>query len=333
MPRGLRLSMPEVDPILDRTERSLVERALAWLRERRPRDSSVLWGQVKRVALLGEALERAPSLVLPATLGAETRDETTLVAELAHRDPLGGEIALPEKALVARAFLMAKIALLRGFVTALRPGAPGAEPTLCQEVRGELAQSIYTLMATEILLDLLSDPEIDAETKARAARQVVLIWDRAVQLEIDDFCPMLEAAWKARSRLAVRFGALLGVGEYLRLAHEDCPSEFLEFFGRDDVSPAELEAFEEFLFNLPHEDVVKLRAAMKQGAHAVVDASFAARVLGRPLIEVAAVDDPEALYRSYRRRHAAAEFRRVTAVPGPLRVAEAYIMRFVLNKT
>jgi hypothetical protein len=332
MLRGTRLSMPDVDPILDRTERSLVDRALAWLRERRPRDSSVLWGQVKRVAVLGGALEQTPSLLLPSTLGAETQDEHTLVTELAQLDPMDGELALPEKALVARAFLVAKIGLLRGFLTALSPGAPGAEPSLCQEFRGELGQSIYTLMATEILMGLLRDAEVAESTKERAARQLVLIWDRAVQLEIDDFCPLLEAAWRARSRLAVHFGALLGVGEYVRLVNEDCPSEFLEFFGRDDVSEGELAALEEFLFNLPHEDLAKLRTAMRSAGQKVIDAAFAQRVLGRPLDEVAAVDDPEALYRSYRRRRAGAEFRRLIGVDGPLRVAEAYIMTFVLHQ-
>jgi hypothetical protein len=331
MLRGLRLSMRDVDPILDRTERSLVERALAWLRDRQPRASSGLWAQVKRIAVLGATLDETPSLFLPSTMGARTRDETTLIAELAQLDPMGGELALPEKALTSRAFLVAKIGLLGEFRTALEPGAPGAEPTLHDEFVGELGQSIYTLMATEILIGLLGDGELDMETKLRAARQLVLIWDRAVQLEIDDFCPLLEAAWRARSRLAVHFGALLGVGEYLRLANQDCPSEFLEFFSRDEASDGELAALEEFLFNLPFEDLGKLRAAMRAASQAVCDGEFARRVLGRPIDDSAAVDDPEALYRSYRRRRAAAEYRRLIGAPGPLRVAEAHIMTYVLG--
>src|SRR3954454_20406539 len=100
---NVRLSMPDVDPILDRTERSLVERALAWLRTTRPRDSAVLWNQVKRVAMLGNVLEQTPSLLMPSSLGGTERDARSLVAELSHLDPMGGELALPEKAHVARA--------------------------------------------------------------------------------------------------------------------------------------------------------------------------------------------------------------------------------------
>src|SRR5687767_13761223 len=100
---------------------------------------------------------------------------------------MAGDLVLPEKAHVARAFLLSKIALLRAFEEAL-----GAEPGLHAEVHAEVSQSVYTLIATEILTDLLLDPGVGAHTRSRVARQLILIWDRAAQLEIDDFCPMLE---------------------------------------------------------------------------------------------------------------------------------------------
>lgn len=328
--RGVRLSMPEVDPVLDRTERSLVERALAWLRTARPRDSAVLWSQVKRVAMLGNVLEETPSLLLPTSLGAMERDARSLVGELSHLDPMSGELPLPEKAHIARAFLFAKIALMRGFQTALSPEV-GGDPQLWREVHAELAQAVYTLIATEILVGLLSEDAVPDRNKRRAARQLMLIWDRAAQLEIDDFCPMLEAAWHARNQVQVRFGALLGCSEYMRLVGSDCPSEFLEFFARDGVEEEELQAFDEFLFNLPYEDLIRLRAAVKNEGVNVVGLEDAARILGRPLAETAAVNDPEAFYRSYRRRRLAAGFRQMTHSPGPRWTAEAHIMMHVLD--
>ena len=102
MARRIRLSMPAVDPILDRTEKGLVERALAALRRSRPRDSAVLWAQVKRVALLGVSLDEAPSLVVPASFGGARADEATLLGELVRLDPFGADVRLPEKAIVAR---------------------------------------------------------------------------------------------------------------------------------------------------------------------------------------------------------------------------------------
>src|SRR5205823_1860587 len=155
-----------------------------------------------------------------------------------------------------------KIALLRAFRVALAPGAPGADAALEGEFRAEVAQSIYTAIATEILSTLLGDPEVAEPIRARAAEQLVLIWEHATHVEIDDFCPMLEAAWCARSRVHASLGALLGTAEYLRLAHEDCPGQFLDYFARDDITPGESQAFEEFLFAMPHEELERLRAAM-----------------------------------------------------------------------
>lgn len=63
----------------------------------------------------------------------------------------------------------------------------------------------------------------------------------------------------------------------------------------------------------------------------MVDVADAARILGRPMAETATVDDPEALYRSYRRRRLAAEFRHMSHAPGPRWTAEAYIMLHVLE--
>ena len=57
-----------------------------------------------------------------------------------------------------------------------------------------------------------------------------------------------------------------GTAEYMRLVQQNCPDQFLDFFTRDNVSMGENQAFEEFLFGMPHEDLVQLRARMQQDA-------------------------------------------------------------------
>ena len=321
---------PEVDPVLDSRERQLVERSLAWLREHRPRESAALWDHVKRVARLGDVLDRTPTLPLgSATLDVDVQ-EADLVDRLAHADPMDRELFLPEKAHVARAFHLAKIALLRELrqVLSARDGS-GGDVTLHAEVHSELAQSVYTLIATEILVGMLSDQLLAEHHRRRAARQLILVWERAAQLEIDDFCPLLEAAWRARSRIGVQFGALVGAGEYMRLVASDCPAEFLDYFVRDDAGDDEVQAFEEFLFNLPFEELTRLRTAARERGN-IIDRPAAEKILGRSLAESATVDDPDSIYRSYARRRTAAEHRRWVGAPGPRRTAEAYILTTVL---
>jgi hypothetical protein len=194
MARRISLSMPTVEPVLDAAETSLVDRALEWLRATAPHDSALLWGQLKRVVALGAALDQSPSLSVPSDFAGVHRDEAWFANNLSRQDPLVGELVLPEKAVLARAFLATKLTLLRTFLSALAPGASGAQPQLWQQFRNELAQSLYTAIATEILSDLLWDAGIGPATRQRAARQLILIWDRAIELEIDDFCPLLESA-------------------------------------------------------------------------------------------------------------------------------------------
>jgi hypothetical protein len=317
------------DALLDAAEARLIERAFAVLDRRAPDDARLLRRQLDRLALLGRVHQAAPSIRRPSRLAGRLRDEETLVARLARADDVGSELSMPEKAVVAHAFLGAKISLLRAFSVAFGGDAPGADRGLHEAFRFELAQSIFTAISLDLLRGLMRDPGLAEPVRKKAARALVRFWDRVIHLEIDDFCPMLESAWHARRRLESQLGALLGTWEYLRLVEGDCSEEFLGFFTRDDVSEGERQAFEEFLFNLPFEDITRLRAHMKQAGAAVIDRGAAEAVLGRTIDEVG--EDAEALYRSYCRRRTAAEFRRITEAAGPLRVAEGYLMIHVLE--
>ena len=333
MAARISLTTPAVDPILDAAEAVLVRRALDWLRRRDPTDASGLGDQLDRVAAIGVAFDRSPSLSLPSRFGGIDRDEDWFAGRLTHLDPLVGDLALPERAVLARSFLAAKIALLRSFLAALVPPAPGADAELEAAFAAELAQSIYTAIAIEILSHLQTAARVGEATQGRAAHQLILVWDRAIELEIDDFCPILEAVWRARSRVAARYGALLGTAEYLGLVEQDCPPEFLDFFCDEGPGASERHpALEEFLFDLTSEELERVRGAMRRAGLAVVDAGFVARELDRPLTDPAAQSDPDSLHRSYRRRRIAAAFRRMAGAPGPVRVAEDYLMISLLER-
>src|SRR5205823_674340 len=127
---------------------------------------------------------------------------------------------------------------------------------MTHDLREELAQSIYTLLAEELFLALLRKPDVLKRTKQRAADQLITVWDDAA-LKIDDFAPLLESAWHARNRINSAYGTLLGATETFRLVTEDCSPEVLEFFGRDGMSADEAAAFEEFLFNMTSEELAR----------------------------------------------------------------------------
>lgn len=324
--------------LFDEAESELVARALIALSQISPGDAAVLGRLMSQLADLNHLISVTPSLRLRDRLGGEERDEQTLLHHLGGIDGLAGDLDLPFKATLQRTFLTSKIQFLRAFVkstSALIGQAPQLRP-LNLQLRDELAQSIYTQMAEELLLALLRKPDVADETKRRSANQLIAIWDNAT-LEIDQFCPLLESAWRARNRITVGLGSLLGASEYFRLVAQDCAPQFLDFFARDEVSAAENQAFTEFLFGLTYEELGLLRAAMRAQGVENVSEEWASDVLGRTIeheCDSADVDeiDPVSLYRSYSRRQLAADFRILAGSEGPSRTAEAYMLIYILDQ-
>jgi hypothetical protein len=324
--------------LFDEAESELVARALIALSQINPGDAAVLSRLMSQLADINGLVQSAASLRTRMVLGGCERDERSLIEHLCNLDGLEGDLCLPLKAGLQRTFLVAKIQYFRAFVKAtgaVHEQAPQLKP-LNLQLREELAQSIYTQMAEELLLALLRKPDVSDFTKKRAAAQLIAIWDEAA-LEIDQFCPLLESAWRARNRITVGLGSLLGASEYFRLVAQDCAPQFLDFFARDEVSLAENQAFTEFLFGLTYEELVQLRAAMKAQGVETASEAWASKVLGRPIEHECDERnyneiDPISLYRSYSRRQLAADFRILAGSEGPRRTAEAYLMVYLLNQ-
>lgn len=320
--------------VLDRNESELIERALNTVTSRSPSDAAILQGLISELHATSELLDRQRPLRRPTALGGETRDESSLIEHLCSLDGLSGDLSLPLKATLSRTHLLTKINFLRGFVkaTAALHDIPDAA-RISHDLREEMAQAIYTLLAEELLLAVIRKPDVTRRSKQRAADQLITIWDDAA-LEIDDFAPLLESAWHARNRINSAHGTLLGASETFLLVAEDCSLDVLEFFGRDGMSPDESMAFEEFLFNMTSEELAMLRRAMQQQKVSSANPAWAAKILGRQIeeLEHSHEIDPMALYRSYQRRQLAADFRLMSGAPGPRRTAEGYLLVYLLDQ-
>lgn len=317
--------------VLDRRETELVQRALVAVAAHSPTDAEILRGLMEELRATSNLLDRQRPLRRPTALGGEARDEQTLMEHLCTIDGLSGDLALPLKATLSRTYLLTKINFMRGFVKATSV-IEGCGP-MAHDLREELAQSIYTLLAEELFLALLRKPDVTRRTKQRAADQLITVWDDAA-MEIDDFAPLLESAWHARNRINSAYGTLLGATETFRLVTEDCSVDVIDFFGRDGMSADESAAFEEFLFNMTSEELATLRRAMQQQHVTAASPAWAAEVLGRQIedLEHSHEIDPISLYRSYQRRQLAADFRLMSGAPGPRRTAEGYLMVYLLDQ-
>jgi hypothetical protein len=320
--------------LLDHHEIEIIEQALMEVARCAPDDAEVLHGLMDHLRQISGMIASQRNLRSPTSLGGQPRSEQSLIDHLCALDGLSGDLVLPLKATLSRTYLLTKIMFLRGFVkaTAAHETESPDLGRLTRELREELAQSIYTLLAEELFLALLRKRGISAQTKRRAADQLISVWEDCT-IEIDDFAPTLESAWHARNRITSHYGTLLGAAETFSLVCEDCNPVVLDYFSRDGRGIDESAAFEEFLFNMTSEELTILRRAMSEEKKTSATPAWAAAILGRQIeeLEHSHEIDPMALYRSYQRRQLAADFRLMAGTPGPRRTAEAYLMISLLE--
>ena len=130
-----------------------------------------------------------------------------------------------------------------------------------------------------------------------------------------------------RCRTPRVFGTLMGASEIATLLFQDCDEHFVDWFTRQDHESEQVQAFEEFVFDLPFESIESVRLRMKQEGVDAVGPDEVARYLGFPKGKMnPLIEDPKALYSSFRNRRVKAQYRTSLHMPGPKRTAESYLL-------
>jgi len=325
---------------LDEAEHELVAEVLAVVRRVDPARHVSLEATLARLRRLAEIVRDCPPLTASAAWwgdrGARAYTVDSLVEQLCRVHDYDLELHMPTKAVLGQAFLVAKINLLKALGYSL--ASAGGDASLVARVEREVAQSIYTKLAEELFESIVTDERGDARVRQNAAKHLMRIWEERLELEVDDFAPLLESAWEARARVVPVLGTLLGTHEVFRLFREARDKRLLDHFGEDDVGEDELLAFEEFLFGLSHEEIGRLRAHMLAEARPVITLDQARALLGDLPSTVAAANAAnaanaaQALYSSYKKRKVNAQHRASTGAPGPKRTAEEWVMLAVVAR-
>lgn len=309
----------------DDAERALVERALPAVGASNPMQRAELEGMIARLGTLATLIRDAPSMA--SSWDAATRrtfSAESLVEELCRVHEYDLDLHIPTKAVVGQAYLVAKINMLKALGYMLE--AAQAPRHFIEQIDHEVAQSIYTKLAEELFVALVTESEVPRRVRSGAARFLYRIWEHRVLIEIDDFAPLLESAWAARSKLLPVLGTMLGTHEVFRLFQEAHDQRFLDYFGGEDVEEEPLLAFEEFLFGLSYEEIARIRASMAEEGKACISLEQARALLGHvgssPIDESGAA----ALYTSYKKRRLNAGHRALIGAPGPKKTAEEYVM-------
>ncbi len=317
----------------DPHECELVTGSLEAVARDNPEKGALLRVNLEIVAGAAEVVRKCPSISRASeSAGGRAPFSGEALVDLLCRVPdYDLDLHIPTKAVLGQAFLIAKINFLKALGYAL--DASSANDALRDQIIEETGQSIYSKLAEELFVSIVTDPHGRADVKASAAQFLFRIWEDRLEIEIDDFAPVLESAWLARNKVRPVMGTLLGTHEVFQLFREARDDRFLDYFGSDDVPEEQLLAFEEFLFGLSHEEIGELRAYMLSHGADVVSLDQARALLGTPRKSwTPGHDGAQALYTSYKKRRVKALYRSLTKVPGPKKTAEEYVMAAFLQR-
>jgi hypothetical protein len=288
---------------------------------------------LRSLATLALAIESYPSLRDRTSLGGKERTPETLRRALLAGGEHGLEWVIPTKAVVARTYGIAKVNFLTAMSYAIQACEGPEAAGLLAAVRDAIEEAVYTRLAEELYAAFITSRMTTPRVKEVASESLIELWEGRTHIATDRFCPLLRTAWAARTRAPRVFGTLMGTQEILTLLFQDCDTKFVAWFGQYREDSEQRQAFEEFLFDLPFENLERVRQRMREEGKTCVGPREVERYLGladgsiRPL-----VGDPKDLYVSFRRRRVKAQYRSAMAAPGPKRTAEGYLLEALLSE-
>lgn len=324
-----------LDQIFTNRESKLVAHLQAFCRGRSDEISRDI-RQAMAVGLHGlggiaTALDAYPSLRGTGRLGGVERSGETLMRKLLEAGEHGLEWSLPTKALLSRTFGIAKVNFWSSLGYALKLADDERGAALLQEIKAAIEEAVYTRLAEELYGSFVTSMVTPPQVKRLAINQIMDLWDGRIGFATYRFCPLLRSAWHARCRAPRVFGTLMGTQEIAILLFQDCDERFVESFTQRDLASQEVQAFEEFVFDLPFEDLERVRQMMQEEGRAAVGPEEVAKYLGYPKGRLnPLIEDPKALYSSFRKRRVKAQYRTSMRAPGPKRTAESYVLEGLL---
>ncbi|MEM7262769.1 MAG: hypothetical protein AAF488_12320 [Planctomycetota bacterium] len=264
-------------------------------------------------------------------LGGRRRDPASLIENLSRGNWVPVELSMPTGAAIGRSLLIAKMNFFKAVLYSLDSVKSEELQDLHDEFSELVDDCVFSQLAEELLLNCVSNPRNSDAVRRAAAKKLLELWTRFGDHPVQEFPTVLLSAWRARRRVRETYGTLCGVGELVALVKEECEQDFVRFFTRDQVTTDESEAFREFLFGLPYEELQRLQDHMRDSGVPVLSRTQVFHLVKDTLPHSnAGRPSAEEVFASYRRRRIRAEYRSLSSRPGPQTTAEGYLMGYLL---
>ncbi|HOX44764.1 MAG TPA: hypothetical protein PK668_14290 [Myxococcota bacterium] len=301
------------------------------------RDSAAhLKAVIDQLVRLRQVVTAYPSILLTHTVAGERRDVHSLTDSICRSNPYTIEASMPSRAVVGRAYLVAKFGFFRLLDKIVRHHKleDGEPRQLSQDIERFVRQTVLTIIAEDILVSIAADPLLHLDLRRKSVYLLADLWEHRTARSVKDFFPLLETIWEAKTRVRITYGALTGTTEVMDLLREGCDPAVIDYFTRDQISDEERQALMELVFNATFEELETMRRYMKRHRMQVLGPEDVAQIFNVPLSRLhQTIATPRDMFFTFRERQVNAYHRALHDMLGPKKTAEEYLMIYYLEQT
>ena len=311
-------------------QNELINQLLDYTREHDKEHYETFVNRIMDLNSIDSSVSKFPSLLERSELSGGTRTRTTLIESLIkHQDSGDRTLRLPSKAVLGKSLLIAKAHTLSNF--AKYSGHLGKDfEKLSKAFDTETTLSMFSLLAEDVYLNLISDSSQPMEFRREWALSLLLLWEHWNDETTENVAPILQSVWTARRKLAPAFGTMMGTSELLLISMQ-MDDQWISFIkhkmGDDGVS----QAMEEFLFGISTEQIQSLRTILKTKGIPAIGRDEVSKFLGEHVKADAGLDYRD-FYSMYTIRRDNARSRARLKLEGPKKTLEDYFIQFVTEE-
>ena len=291
---------------------------------------------MNQLVCLRDVVTAYTSVIERHVVAGQTRDVYTLADAICRSNPYTVEATMPTRAVVGRAYLVAKFNFLRLLGRVVKHHMPlsQAKEELITEVDKFVRQAVITMIAEDILISTASDQNQEPELRRKATYLLADLWEYRTSRSVADFYPILLSVWEAKAHITISYGTLAGTAEILAMLREGCDPALLDYFTSDNIKQEERQALDELVFNATFEELETIRTYMGRQDKKVMGPNDVAELFNVPLSRLhQTISTPKDMFFTFRERQVNAYHRLIHNIAGPKKTAEEYLMIFILQNT
>ncbi|MCL2706484.1 MAG: hypothetical protein FWE72_09790 [Spirochaetaceae bacterium] len=282
--------------------------------------------------IFADIVSRTPSLKQREQYGNSKRDIITMVDKLSSIGPTN-QLTLPTRAILGRSFIIAKINFYYFILKAL--SYDDVYKNLENEINKYCEKLVFSLMAEETY-EIIIENNLSNKNIARiAADDLSHLWEYRMDRNLDSFSPPLVALWKERCTVIPVLGTLKGTMEVLMLSSK-LSDEWINFLSKKaDIN--NMQALEEFIFGLNHEEITSLRKFMTASDMSAISRVDAVEILKKEYGYkeeecIFLKGDAKEIYSFFHKRLHDTRIRKSKHGDGPMQTIEELFLIYLLEK-